>query len=69
MEILCAVLVLICLALTGAVCGLCFKVKRLQRRIDGLAVFVEMARDYANRDPDFAEGGRQDGKPGVSLGA
>lgn len=53
MEVICTVLIIICLALAGAVCYLCFKVKRLQRRIDGLAVFVEMARNYANKDSRF----------------
>lgn len=55
MEVICTVLIIICLALAGAVCYLCFKVKRLQRRIDGLAVFVEMARNYANKDPQFVD--------------
>ena len=55
MEVICTVLIIICLALAGAVCYLCFKVKRLQRRIDSLAVFVEMARGYANKDPQFVD--------------
>ena len=55
MEVICTVLIIICLALAGVICCLCIKVKRLQRRIDSLAVFVEMARDYANKDPQFVD--------------
>ena len=58
MKILCFILIFLLLVCIGVILYFLFKIKKLKNRIDTLAVFVDMARNYANKDPKFIRLGR-----------